>query len=701
MDFYKICLMFCVICCFFSGFLIKNADGGVCGKANHNGSEGELDPHSENLAGETCKWHIFPKHHGIQETFLVFKEFELDSQDKCTVGKHNGSVLFGPFSGKIGTFSILAGYLYLDVVLETEKPLLARKFKLFFTAEKCDYYVDKEKGRIVSPLYHDTQRKYEIVTCTWRFRDFKGVNLRYWIKFDEFHLTNSTLHIKYDNYEKVLTGTDVPSEFSIPEQTSFELHLNTKIQNEKFSLDYIFGEHIVPEKTTPGEVGPTTTPVIINDIPLICGKTDYIEENGTITLGNTMHTTIDFECFWNINCENILNAKELHIQIMEFELAKEDNVTVLDSSGKVLFGSYHGKKEPFSILTGVLKLKFHVEISKKQKFVRKLKIAYNAKDCVNQLTNENGIVQLPIFESGKSKSITCSWTFSSPDKTFVRKISFMKHKFNGKLSLEGNIHPTNTYTQNNLPYILAKENGVIKLTFDTNSDNEFMFVYEKVISDCSSFIELTKETLISSALKDNAFDYWANCFWIVESPRDSVITLEIQKLNLINLQDYVIVTDGNSEKAPLLSQMNAGNQNGISKKEIISRNNSIIIFFHTQSVHVSEFEAKLSISKCPLFCDNGYCMLEKWKCDGINDCHDYTDEKDCNKTIIILPSVEPPMESKKSDSSNGVSDLAIGLAVPAAFVGGILVTIGIAAGKQMYRNRVSRDYGAFPIFNDP
>lgn len=38
-------------------------------------------------------------------------------------------------------------------------------------------------------------------------------------------------------------------------------------------------------------------------------------------------------------------------------------------------------------------------------------------------------------------------------------------------------------------------------------------------------------------------------------------------------------------------------------------------------------------------CDNKFCMHPDWRCNGVNDCGDYTDERNCN-AVPVPPIVE-------------------------------------------------------------
>ena len=41
-------------------------------------------------------------------------------------------------------------------------------------------------------------------------------------------------------------------------------------------------------------------------------------------------------------------------------------------------------------------------------------------------------------------------------------------------------------------------------------------------------------------------------------------------------------------------------------------------------------------------CDNGFCMHDNWRCDGLNQCGDWSDEKYCNGSQPIPTTPAPP-----------------------------------------------------------
>ena len=44
-------------------------------------------------------------------------------------------------------------------------------------------------------------------------------------------------------------------------------------------------------------------------------------------------------------------------------------------------------------------------------------------------------------------------------------------------------------------------------------------------------------------------------------------------------------------------------------------------------------------SGCDTLCDNNICMHPDWKCNGVNDCGDFTDERNC-ASVPIPPEVK-------------------------------------------------------------
>lgn len=365
----------------------------ICGRSNHNKSTGELVPHNDEIPAKfDCEWHIYPEHHKMSETFLIFEKFELEKEDECKINKHSGPLLFGPFSGKRGTFTVLTGELYLDVSVKTSNTNsgTARKFRLSYSSDECHFKIDDQSGFMASPLYKEISNRTDEVICTWEFQKFKEFPVTRIILFEEFHLINSTLEVKdADSKKYTYIGTNIPPRIVAHGGTILEMHLNTKVLGEKFTFRY-FPEGINPnitlppsEITTESEITtykPTvitsTTPMPIIDDPTICGEKSFNDESGRILLKET--NVNSFICSWDINCKDVTNATGMLISIEEFSIADNDTLTIFDSNDRILFGPYRGERNTFSIITGNLEIK--LQLISKNKSERKLSISYNAKN---------------------------------------------------------------------------------------------------------------------------------------------------------------------------------------------------------------------------------------------------------------------------------------------------------------------------------
>ncbi|XP_023209978.1 cubilin-like [Centruroides sculpturatus] len=446
---------------------------------------------------------------------------------------------------------------------------------------------------MVSPMYKDIHRSH-IVICTWEFKKFKHVELKRLVIFDEFVLKNSSLVVKgSEAQDGIYTGNKSPPNIVAIGNTTFEFHLNTSISGEKFA--FTFSVKGSQEKDIDDSGNRKT----------LCGEISHGGENGTLS---PEHGQINAgrSCIWEINCEAIPSTKEIFLSFEEFDLADNDSFTILDITGKIIFGPYSGEKEQFSILTGVKALTAELQISKSlPSFIRRFKVNYNAKVCVNQITAKVGIGICPLYNSSNNRmneNVSCSWLFNLPEDT-VQSISFEKFSIpGGQLFVTGNVDPKQSYSGKVHPSdMFIKRTGNITLNFNTLFQNEFLFTYNEVMPECSSYIQLTEENSfawISSPTYDDSFDGWTNCQWIIQSPGSSVVAFKINRINLTDVQDFIIIKDGNSRLSPLLLQITHNNQETVKNSYLISSHNTMWISFSSQFlIKGSQFQAEVNISK--------------------------------------------------------------------------------------------------------
>lgn len=158
------------------------------------------------------------------------------------------------------------------------------------------------------------------------------------------------------------------------------------------------------------------------------------------------------------------------------------------------------------------------------------------------------------------------------------------------------------------------------------------------------------------------------CIWILEVSEKNAKSLNIINFTLtkndskdfeLDIYDGGSIHNGtlkNHSSSPLLSQTN-------SLIFVYRRRNNtstapgILVAFHAQ--------------ECKDKCQNGRCLHKDWKCNGINECGDNTDEIDCEVAPFITTTTPSPPEEK----SYGVSPVAVGLGIPIAFVLGCLAAI--------------------------
>lgn len=144
------------------------------------------------------------------------------------------------------------------------------------------------------------------------------------------------------------------------------------------------------------------------------------------------------------------------------------------------------------------------------------------------------------------------------------------------------------------------------------------------------------------------------------------------------------VYDGNSVRSPVLSNVTGEN--------LLSRTDTILVKFVTVAGNESGAALQLNFTtyRCNVSdtCNNSkICIHQDWRCNGINDCGDNTDEVGCGYHPTPAPSPTTPSPPGPSPSKGGVS--------VAAFVVTVLLALVIGAAGALFVPVLVRRYRAY------
>lgn len=179
--------------------------------------------------------------------------------------------------------------------------------------------------------------------------------------------------------------------------------------------------------------------------------------------------------------------------------------------------------------------------------------------------------------------------------------------------------------------------------------------------------------------------------WSVYVPNEEPKKVSVAVLfNILHLHKStkspgtLTVYDGNSVRSPVL-----GNVTG---ENMLSRTDTILVKFVTVGGNESGSALQLNFTtyRCNVSdtCNNTkICIHEDWRCNGINDCGDNTDEVGCGYHPTPAPSPTTPSPPGPPSPSRGVS--------VAAFVITVLLALVIGAAGALFVPVLVRRYRAY------
>ncbi|GAB6021908.1 hypothetical protein CHUAL_006071 [Chamberlinius hualienensis] len=151
--------------------------------------------------------------------------------------------------------------------------------------------------------------------------------------------------------------------------------------------------------------------------------------------------------------------------------------------------------------------------------------------------------------------------------------------------------------------------------------------------DCGGIYDGTSKTF-STPNYPQILNNSTLCVWSINIPSKQSDKVEIidlsyttisEKANLATLTAY----EGGSLKSSVISNFSSTN--------FLSRTNLLTIKYNcsNDAKSCSAYSFNYQPYVCSQLCGNGICMHDSWKCNGVNDCEDFTDETNCTTTTII------------------------------------------------------------------
>ncbi|GFQ82714.1 CUB domain-containing protein [Trichonephila clavata] len=293
-------------------------------------------------------------------------------------------------------------------------------------------------------------------------------------------------------------------------------------------------------------------------------------------------------------------------------------------------------------------------------------------------------IMSPLYPDTYPLLASCKWKINIDKKNFIH-LSFHAMKLvhnhcikitqlsdNTTVLYDGNVLPEDLFlSSNSIVEFDSTDCKTAKVTTPLESSEGFLL--NGTVADCGGVLSGKPNGEFST-------DNHTSCIWKVNVPEtqdnaNSVVNIISYSLNKVDESgNYELhVYDGNSVRDSSIVND--------TKSEIWSRTNNLIFVYKRIDLNKpsSVLKFKYTTISCneTMQCDNKICLHPDWRCNGINDCGDFSDERNC----ASVP-VPPPVVVKEY----GYSSTAFWVTLFIMLALGIALGFGVPYAYEKYKS---------------
>lgn len=327
-----------------------------------------------------------------------------------------------------------------------------------------------------------------------------------------------------------------------------------------------------------------------------------------------------------------------------------------------------------------------------------------APGCERNVTLETGkslTLSSPGYPNSYPVRSDCLWKISPKAKTDLIHVSFKSLQLGGVdhtltltmntltedkllLKLVGPTLPNATLPRD---YVVDKS---ANLTVDFQggaydraiADSVYGFQITLTAADCGGQL-MSQSGSFGTPGKGNTTDAKL-CFWLVGVDSNKTKSIILYNTNT-SAKGYLQVHEGASVRDQV--RVNLTGPNETSRLDRL-----LFVYRNPNTTAGPAVSVSFSALACNLSCGNGVCMHPDWICNDVNDCGDWSDEKNCNGTC---PSPAPPGPTPTPPplpSPAGVSSGTLAGGILGALLIGALMGFLVPVFLNWYRSRPSTEY---------
>uniref|UniRef100_T1JGI2 CUB domain-containing protein n=1 Tax=Strigamia maritima TaxID=126957 RepID=T1JGI2_STRMM len=296
-------------------------------------------------------------------------------------------------------------------------------------------------------------------------------------------------------------------------------------------------------------------------------------------------------CVWTFQPFST-QTKWLFLVFDDFHLTQDDYLMIEEKNAT---HNFQGIKGQFIVAVDPSsKITFHTTAKSDNSY---FSTSFNNQSCMTTTDAGHGFLQAPIYARRMlADTFTCSWLISASGSSKSLLVSFAEFKLNSSFVsvYKDNSEVVAKYSGNTIPQdvivgsLLAKVEVLVQVSSPVIN---FKAEFATVSLDCAKTMQVTDPIVLNEII---VVPEPVECVWILKSDPKTTLMAKTVEMNLLNLQDTILLSDGNSRYSPILEMVDHTTKN-VPDSFITSSGNLLYIsFLSVPIVGLSNFKMNIT-----------------------------------------------------------------------------------------------------------